>query len=141
VSFAADDIAPLAAWLAEHGLAELHLTGPGVDLHLVRPMPRALPPAAASPLVVKAPGVGLFLAGHPLHHAALAPEGGRVVAGQQVAFLRIGLLLRPVVSAAVGLLGPALVAEGTMVGYGTPLFLLHPDPVESKHPGPLEAKP
>ena len=127
MSLSADDIAGLTACLAAHGLAELHLTGPGVELHLARPQTPALPP-----IVVAASGVGVFLTRHPLRAEVFAGEGSRVAAGQEVALLRIGLLLRPVVAPAAGILGAPLAAEGAAVGYGTQLFLLHPDPPESK---------
>lgn len=82
--------------------------------------------------IIHAPGVGLFLTRHPLRDAPLADPGRRVRAGQTVALLRIGLLLRPVTAPAAGHLGPALAEEGVMVGYGIPLFHLHSERSETQ---------
>src|SRR5262249_44571421 len=105
----------LAAAFTESGLAELHLTGPGTDIHLRR----------AEARVIAAPGVGIFLTHHPLRTAPLA--GHHVRAGQTIALLRIGLLLRPVTAPASGHLSAPLVETGKIVGYATPLFHLHPE--------------
>ena len=132
MSLTPDDMAALAAAFAESGLAELHLTAPGTDIRLRRagsePAPAATPTPRAG--AITAPGVGIFLPRHPLRTQALTSSGSRVRAGQVVALLRIGPLLRPVVAPAEGIIGTALVAEGAMVGYATALFAFHPDPPE-----------
>lgn len=79
-------------------------------------------PVAAT---LRAPCAGVFRIGHPANPAAPAGERA-VVAGEVVGFLQIGPCLRPVLSTAragtAGRIGPALVADGALVGYGTPLF-------------------
>jgi acetyl-CoA carboxylase biotin carboxyl carrier protein len=132
MSLTSDDIAVLARVFSESGLDELHLTGPGTDLHLRRPgSPSTTRPASPSrAATVASPGVGIFLPRHPLHTEAMVLPGRRVRAGQAVALLRIGSLLRQVIAPAAGTLGAALVEEGAMVGFGTQLFAFHPDPPE-----------
>jgi acetyl-CoA carboxylase biotin carboxyl carrier protein len=130
----ADDISGVAAALAESGLAELHLTAPGIDIHLMRSCTGDIDRVnASSPAdVIVAPGVGIFLTRHPLHTAPLAGPGGAVRAGQTVALLRIGLVLRPVTTPAAGQIGPPLAEEGRLVGYGAKLFPLHPKQPEAQ---------
>ena len=124
----------LAQALVASGLAELHLSGPGTDIRLVRTcsgdVDRATPDTPAE--IIAAPGVGIFLAHHPLHTAPLANPGSHVRAGQVVALLRVGLLLRPVTAPTRGKLGVPLAETGKIVGYGTPLFHLHPEPPEAQ---------
>jgi acetyl-CoA carboxylase biotin carboxyl carrier protein len=130
----ADEIAGLAVALAESGLAELHLTGPGTDIHLMRSctgeVGRMTPSAPAQ--VITASGVGIFLSRHPLHTAALAGVGRRVRTGQTVALLRVGHLLRPVTAPMGGHLSAPLAEEAAIVGYGAPLFQLHPEQPETQ---------
>lgn len=132
MSLTPDDIAALAAAFVESGLAELHLTGPGTDIRLRRagrePAPAATPTLRTT--AISAPGVGIFLPRHPLRTQPLTPPGSRVRAGQVVALLRIGPLLRQVVAPAAGIIGAPLVAEGAMVGYATALFAFHGAPPE-----------
>jgi acetyl-CoA carboxylase biotin carboxyl carrier protein len=128
------ETAGLAAALTESGLAELHLTGPGTDIHLLRSpsgdFGRVTPDVPAE--IIAAPGVGIFLTRHPLRAAPLADPGSRVRAGQIVALLRIGLLLRPVTAPAGGHFGAPLLGDCAMVGYGTPLFHRHPEQPETQ---------
>lgn len=128
------DISGVAVALAESGLAELHLTGPGIDVHLIRScsgdIDRVTPSSPAD--VIVAPGVGIFLTRHPLHTASLAGPGHPVRAGQTVALLRIGLVLRPVAAPVAGQIGAPLAEEGTLVGYGTKLFSFHPKQPEAQ---------
>jgi acetyl-CoA carboxylase biotin carboxyl carrier protein len=123
----ADDIDGLATALAESGLAELHLTGPATDVHLVRSCTGEIDRVAlpSPPDLITSSGAGTFLTCHPLHTAPLAAPGRFVGAGQTVALLRIGLVLRPVTAPAAGHIGAPLVEPGILVGYGTNLFSLH----------------
>ena len=132
MSLSRDDIASLATALAESGLAELHLTGPGTDLHLIRPGGTRAPAQTPAPHAARitAPGFGVFLPRHPLRTEPLASPGQRVRAGQVVALLRIGSLLRQVVAPADGIISAALVEDCALVGFGTALFAFHPDPSE-----------
>lgn len=133
MTFPTSDIPELAAAFAESGLAKLHLSGPGTDIHLVRRAAGeidSVAPGHADDVIV-APGVGIILTRHPLHTVPLA-RPGRVRAGQTVALLRVGLLLCPVMAPAAGVLGAPLAEDGAMVGYGTPLFPLHPEQPEAQ---------
>jgi acetyl-CoA carboxylase biotin carboxyl carrier protein len=134
MTLCADDIAGLAAALAESGLAELHLTGPATDVHLVRSradeIDRVVPPSP--PALITASGAGIFLTCHPLHTAPLAAPDRFVRAGEMVALLRIGLVLRPVTAPTAGHIGAPLAEPGRLVGYGTKLFQLHPEQSETQ---------
>ena len=132
MSLSSDDIAALAEVFAGSDLDELHLTGPGADLHLRRPgsPPPPRPASPSRPTTIASPGVGRFLPRHPLRAEPLAPPGRHVRAGEVVGLLLIGSLLRPGTSPADGTPGCSLVEDGAMVGFGTALFAFHPDPPE-----------
>jgi acetyl-CoA carboxylase biotin carboxyl carrier protein len=134
MSLTHDDMAALAAAFAASGLGELHLAGPGTDVHLKRPASDRAAAAISAQRAgaVLAPCVGVFMSSHPSRTEPLVLPGSGVRAGQVVALLRIGLLLRQVVAAGDGVLGAPLVPEGTIVGYGTRLFAFHPDSLENQ---------
>jgi acetyl-CoA carboxylase biotin carboxyl carrier protein len=133
-----DDLCDLSAWMAEAGIDELELIGPsfrlrlngdGLQAHDDQIGDRQSDTASGrrpSSDVVAASTVGLFLHRHPLHEAALAPEGTPVRAGQALGLLRIGPLLVPVIAPRDGIVGAILVAHHTVVGFGTGLVELHP---------------
>jgi acetyl-CoA carboxylase biotin carboxyl carrier protein len=122
----------LVSALAMTDIAELELTGPDVHLLLhrtpsgavdrIEPAPAAAPAPAA--ITVTAPGAGHFFARHPLREAPLAAVGAQVAAGAVLGLLQVEALLLPVVAPEAGELAAVLVAEGTLVGFGTPLFEL-----------------
>jgi acetyl-CoA carboxylase biotin carboxyl carrier protein len=123
----------LVAALAATDIAELELTGPDGHLLLRRGTGGAIeriepPPATPAPaaITVAAPGVGRFLARHPLREVPLAAIGSRVAAGNLLGLLQVEDLLLPVVAPEAGVLAAVLVADGTLVGFGTPLFELTP---------------
>jgi acetyl-CoA carboxylase biotin carboxyl carrier protein len=131
-----DDLSDLSAWMAQAGIDELELIGPSFRLRLNGGGPKAHDDQAGerqgdtgqmlSSEVVAASTVGIFLHRHPLHEAALAPEGTPVRAGQALGLLRIGPLLVPVIAPRDGIVGATLVAHETAVGFGTGLVELHP---------------
>jgi len=134
---ACDSIRQMSAWLADSDIDLLELRGPGVLLRLHRDgavvdiEPRAAATHATRPQqalgqTVSAPSVGVFLAAHPLQTTALARPGVRVRLGEPIGLLQIGALLLPVCAPANATVGAVLVASGTLVGYGTPLFDLEP---------------
>lgn len=132
MTLTSEDIAAIAAAFAEGSLEELHLTGPGADLHLRRSTSTDTPSVASlpGPATIAAPCVGVFLPRHPLRTEPFAAPGCRAHAGEVVALLRIGLLLRQVAAPTGGIIGAVLVEEGATVGFGTALFSFHPDPPE-----------
>ena len=73
---------------------------------------------------IGSPGVGILLHAHPLHEDAAIRGGTRVTVGQVLGFLRIGMLLIPIRSTRDGVFAGALVADGALVGFGTPVFRL-----------------
>lgn len=128
-----DHVDRLSAWLKDANLALLELRGPNATLRLVndgasvRVVKGERSPRVAAPsITVRAPSPGIFLDRHPLHGRAIALVAADVRAGDPLGFLRIGPLLVAVPAPRAGTLTDVLVAHGTIVGYGTPLFTLQP---------------
>jgi acetyl-CoA carboxylase biotin carboxyl carrier protein len=121
-------VAALSAELAGSDIAELELSGPGAYLRLRQDgagIARLPPPLPAG--VITAPAVGVFLDRHPLHAEPLAPPGTRVAAGTMLGLLAEGPLLLPVTAPHTGVIAAVLAVPGSAVGFGAPLFTLHPD--------------
>ena len=127
-----DDIRQLSAWLEATDIDMMELQGPGARLCLRRNGTRveiASPSAeeVAEPFtVLEAASVGVFLQEHPLRGEPLAVPGTQVRAGQVVGLLQVGALLLPVTASQDGTIEAMLVAQGTVVGWGTPLIELRP---------------
>jgi acetyl-CoA carboxylase biotin carboxyl carrier protein len=134
-----DQIPRLAALLAETGLATMDLSGPSGRVFLSR---NASGPAASCAIegvataaqlpvapgrIIPSPGIGLFRLAHPLHERPLAEEGAWVAAGQVLGLLQVGALLRPIRAPCGGTLVAVRRADGTLTGYGDPLFDIHPN--------------
>ncbi len=127
-----EEIEKLAAWCAEAGVSEIELAESGFSLRL-RIQSCDVEPALAvaeGPEVevvfkgVRAPGVGVFRLAHPTTGHPVAEPGQAVRQGETVGILQVGLCLKPVVAPMDGTLGAAIVEDGTVVGYGTPLYQL-----------------
>jgi acetyl-CoA carboxylase biotin carboxyl carrier protein len=120
----------LAAWLAGTDIGLLELRTPQGTLRLGRQGDDVvvLPEEAleTEALVVHAPSLGVFLHSHPLATAPLVRAGQRVAAGQTLGLLKIGPLLLPVTAPQPGIVEGICADDATAVGYGTPLFELHP---------------
>lgn len=128
-----DLIGRLSTWLAATDIGLLELRGPGVHLCLRNDGTRVevVPPGSAAPAIaatvpVKATSVGIHLRSHPLHEAALAEPGSRVVCGEVISLLQVGALLLPVIAPQDGVVASHAVAHGTVVGYGARLADLLP---------------
>lgn len=127
-----EEIERLAALCAGKGVGEIELEEAGFSLRLrietvVREAPAdlvATPRAEAAFDGVTAPGVGLFRLEHPTIGRPVAEPGRPVRKGDTVGVLQIESCLKAVVAPADGVLGAALVEDGTVVGYGTPLYEL-----------------
>ena len=126
-----DIVRQLSAWLAATDIDVLELDGPGEHLCLrrngaqVEVVPNTGAQGGPGPLAVaKAASVGVFLHGHPLRGEPLAAPGTPARAGQVLGLLQIGALLLPVTAPRDGIVENVLVAQGTTVGYGTPLVEL-----------------
>jgi acetyl-CoA carboxylase biotin carboxyl carrier protein len=126
------DVDQIAAWLAATDISELELRGPTSSVRLrkdsagVVTIGDARPPAGPAGMTVTAPTVGIFLHRHPLHDTPLAPTGARVIAGQPLGLLQIGILLLPVPAPAPGIVAGMWAPHGAIVGFGTGLVELHP---------------
>ena len=125
-----EEIERLAARCVEAGIAEIELTQAGFSLRLRLEIAGAEAPRAAAAAAqvettvkgVRAPGVGVFRIDHPATGRPVAEPGQRVGKGETVGLLQVGPCLKAVVAPAGGVLGPALVEDGTVVGYGVPLY-------------------
>ena len=73
---------------------------------------------------VRSPGVGVFRRRHPVTGLALVASGQAVTAGQPVAYLQAGPVLRAVTTTEDGVIGETLADDGALVGYGSPLLVL-----------------
>jgi len=135
-----DSLQQLSASLDDAGIGLLELHGPGVLLRLGRDAADAAPTgersvatsntskvAQSRGTTVNAPSAGVFLYAHPLQSAPLARVGAHVPAGAPVGLLQIGALLLPVPAPRAAVVTGLLVADGTLVGYGTPLVDLDAD--------------
>lgn len=124
-----EEIERLASRCVASGIGEIALSEPGFSLRL-----RLMPIVATQPLAedgslgaprpewVRAPGVGVFRSVHPTTGHAVAAPGQKVRKGDTVGVLQIETRLKAVVAPVDGVLGRALVEDGTVVGYGTPLY-------------------
>jgi acetyl-CoA carboxylase biotin carboxyl carrier protein len=64
----------------------------------------------------------VFRLAHPTTGHPVVETGQPVRKGETVGVLQVGPQLKAVVSPADGVLGAALVEDGAVVGYGTPLY-------------------
>jgi len=128
-----DHVDQLSVWLKGAGLALLELRSPSATLRLINDGVSVrviegdeIPPVDAPSMTVRAPSPGIFLDRHPLHGCAIALADINVRAGEPLGFLQIGPLLLAVPAPRAGMVTDVLIAHGTIVGYGTPLFVLRP---------------
>ncbi|MQR99692.1 hypothetical protein [Gluconobacter aidae] len=82
--------------------------------------PHVAPPAKAEGTPVPSSEMGVF------RFCGLG-ENHSVRFGEIVGFVETGALRLPVTATADGTLGPALVGDGSVVGYHDVLFRIHPD--------------
>ncbi|WP_192246588.1 biotin attachment protein [Mesorhizobium silamurunense] len=127
-----EEIEKLAAWCAAAGVSEIELAETGFSLRLHIQSGNAEPGAMVAEAAkaeavfkgVRAPGVGIFRLVHPTTGHPVVETGRSVRKGETVGVLQIGACLKAIVTPADGALGAALVEDGTVVGYGTPLYEL-----------------
>ena len=127
-----EEIERLTAWCASAGIGEIELSEAGFSLRLrVQSVVAETPVAAAgAPQAetvfkgVRAPGVGVFRLDHPTTGHPVAGPGQAVRKGETVGMLQVGPCLKAIVAPADGVLGAALIEDGAVVGYGTPLYEL-----------------
>lgn len=128
----AEEIEKLAAWCAAAGVSEIELAEAGFSLRLRIPCANAGPLATVAEVPkaeavfkgVRAPGVGVFRLVHPTTGRPVVESGQQVWKGETVGVLQIGPCLKALVAPVDGVLGQALVEDGTVVGYGAPLYEL-----------------
>lgn len=127
-----EEIERLATWCASAGIGEIELAEAGFSVRLrlqsiVAETPVAATQAPVAEAVfkgVRAPGVGVFRFDHPTTGHPVAEPGQTVRKGETVGILQVGSCLKAVLAPADGVLGAALVEDGAVVGYGTPLYAL-----------------
>ncbi|SDA91188.1 biotin attachment protein [Mesorhizobium qingshengii] len=127
-----EEIERLAAWCASACIGEIEMSEAGFSLRLrMQPAVAETRVAAARAPVgetvfkcVRALGVGIFRLDHPTTGHPVAEPGQTVRKGETVGVLQVGPCLKAVLASADGVLGAALVEDGAVVGYGTPLYAL-----------------
>lgn len=127
-----DEIERLAALCVRAGIGGIELAEAGFSLRIClepsaaeTPMPSIeASQAKAAFKGVRAPGVGVFRHCHPATGRPVVETGSAVREGETVGVLQDGPRLRAVTAPADGVLGAALVEDGAVVGYGTPLYAL-----------------
>nr|WP_314613898.1 hypothetical protein [uncultured Pseudomonas sp.] len=129
-----DELAVLVEQLQGRGIARCEYESEQGSVALVfaahdgAAVETAVKPPATDSLAstVDAPRAGHFVAMHPLQGVALASVGERVEAGAIIGFIQLGQVLEPVKTNAAGAMAGYCVAEGALVGYGTPVARLTP---------------
>jgi len=129
-----EEIERLAGWCTRAGIGEIELAQTGFSLRLRLNLQSSVaetslavattPKAEAAFNGVRAPGVGVFRLDHPTTGRPVAASGQKVRKGETVGVLQVGSHLKAVLAPDDGVLGAALVEDGTVVGYGTPLYAL-----------------
>jgi acetyl-CoA carboxylase biotin carboxyl carrier protein len=76
------------------------------------------------PETVRTSAAGVFTSSHPVSNEDAIAPGASVRAGQVVGYLEVGPVLRAVTASRDGVIGRRLVDNGTLVGWGQPLFEL-----------------
>lgn len=76
-------------------------------------------------VVVTAPVAGVFLDRHPLRQSPLLTSGAKVRKGDVVAFLRLGVVLAPVLAPVDGVHVKTLATTGALIGFGTELIQIY----------------
>ncbi|RVA91210.1 biotin attachment protein, partial [Mesorhizobium sp. M7A.F.Ca.CA.004.01.1.1] len=110
------------------GIGEIDVSEAGFSLRLHMQSVVASTPLAEAPKAetafkgVRAPGVGVFRLDHPTTGRPIAEPGQTVRKGETVGVLQVGQCLKAIVAPADGVLGAALIEDGAVVGYGTPLY-------------------
>lgn len=123
----------LLALLQAHGVTVFEWEGSGqgsLQVRFAEPataqeegVPDPIGPGFA---VLPSPGLGEFRSRHPLVSEGGLYDAGPVVKGQIVAFLQAGEALFPIEVDRDGLVARALVPDGALVGYGTPVLEWQP---------------
>ena len=125
-----EEIERLAAWCASAGIGEIEVSEAGFSLRLHMQSVVASTPPVEAPKAetafkgVRAPGVGVFRLDHPTTGRPITGPGQVVRKGETVGVLQVGPCLRAVPAPVDGVLGDALIEDGAVVGYGTPLYEL-----------------
>ncbi|ATU94636.1 acetyl-CoA carboxylase [Phyllobacterium zundukense] len=133
-----ETIAFLAAALQAAGVDGIEINQPECTLRIVarRDAPSVDPlvqilqttSRATQSEKVTAPMAGVFSSLHPASSAPPLEPPPEVAAGETLGFIWIGPILLPVKAAKTGVLTRRVAADGSVVGYGDPLFEfeLHP---------------
>jgi biotin carboxyl carrier protein len=124
------ELEQIARWLEEAGLGLIEITGPHGSVRITMEGQGAIvdrsgvpaPSADPADLLVTAASPGTFCDQHPTRTAPLAPEASAVRAGDIIGLVEVGGIYAPVAAPADGILARRLVAPGTLISYGTPLF-------------------
>lgn len=120
-----EEIDALRLALEAAGGVALELEDGDVRLHIVPAAPSAGPPVVAKPApTINSDGPGILRLTDPSGGAAFVTTGTAIEAGQIVALLEVGTALLPLHAEKAGRAEAILMAEGDLVGYGTPIIQL-----------------
>jgi biotin carboxyl carrier protein len=76
---------------------------------------------------VLSPGVGMFVARHPLMPREMTAIGDSRQRDECVALIKIGMIYRPVLAPCAGKIVKRMSQPGDLVDYNRPLFLMQPN--------------
>ena len=129
-------IAFLATALQAAGVDGIEIDQPGRKLRIVAERDAAgaarlvqtlqTTSGAAQSDKVTAPMAGVFGSRHPASAAPPSEPALEVAAGDTLGFIRIGSILLPVKAIKPGVLTRRVAEDGSIVGYGDPLFEFEP---------------
>jgi biotin carboxyl carrier protein len=127
-------LAGIVGAMAQAGVVEIEFEAPGSHLQLrlaPHPTPLAAMPDAPAPpaptIPCLAPNAGHLVLQHPASEAPLMASGALVAAGDTLALIQTGSLLRPVLAPVAGRLLRWLAEPGALVGHGAPLAEIDPE--------------
>lgn len=84
--------------------------------------------------IIRCSEAGIFHSKHPLLEGVCAREGDLVARGQILAYLRTGMVLRPVIAPFKGRVDKQLLPDGAAAAHGDPLYSFEAVRVEIEGP-------
>lgn len=132
-------IPQISEWLADSNVDKLELQGPDISISLDRrnhPISGDFYGTLSAPLlknnlsVICAHHAGIFYDRHPLREEPLAEPDVKINAGDHVGYLRLGLLISPIVAPRDGYVA-YVTHNNAVVGYATRLLEIEPPSLQA----------
>jgi acetyl-CoA carboxylase biotin carboxyl carrier protein len=131
------ELRQLIQWLEEKGIETFELEGTERKLRLSLRRREAAGPISVTiesgddtgtdnGVVVAAALAGTFLIQHPARSAPFVRLGGPVRGGDVIGLVQVGAVYAPVTAPSNGALVKILAVPESLIGFGTPLFEIHP---------------